>query len=143
MPQLDINTFSNQYLGIIFVFVFVYFLLGYAILPMTLRLIMFRSKFLESNQMLDSSLSVIDSSYKERLILSTYLPNYLNLNLNSLLRRSVAYSVRLVRLSVSLSITPKFLFLADILFKSRISLLTVNSYLMFLLVHYDLIDNIE
>ncbi len=56
MPQLDINTFLYQYIGITSLLLLTYVMLSYLVLPLVLREICVRSRFLETTQMhLDSA----------------------------------------------------------------------------------------
>lgn len=88
MPQLDANTFIYQYIGIISIFAIIYITLSYLVLPIILRLITFRAKFLDSNQALGESLSSVSPFYKNSLILSSPLVNHFYNQLNSLVIRS-------------------------------------------------------
>lgn len=64
MPQLDPNTFINQYFGIIVLFVIVYSLLSYIVLPLTLRALLLRNRFLELGRT-TSELNTTLSVYRE------------------------------------------------------------------------------
>lgn len=60
MPQLDANTFLYQYVGVISVLFVLYILLGYVALPILLRAISLRNKFL-INQSGTDTLNMVSS----------------------------------------------------------------------------------
>lgn len=57
MPQLDVNTYSFQYISLIILFITVYFFLSYFILPLILRSTIIRSNVSLKNQKTDSFLN--------------------------------------------------------------------------------------
>lgn len=61
MPQLDVNTFWYQYIGIVTTLIVVYMLLSYVALPILLRVLVYRDTFLKTQQS-TTELAVLSSS---------------------------------------------------------------------------------
>lgn len=59
MPQLDPNTFTYQYIGVISLLVIAYVTLSYIVLPIILRLMLVRGSFLTTKQNLSDLLNSI------------------------------------------------------------------------------------
>lgn len=83
MPQLDINTFSYQYIAIILLLILVYTTLSYIVLPLLLRLMLIRNSFLLSQQKL-SGILMFSSPTAAQLLVSKK-PIYVNYLLNTIL----------------------------------------------------------
>jgi len=76
MPQLDINTFSYQYVGIIVLVLIVYIILSYIVLPILLRLMLVRNLFLLNQQKVADLLQLSNFNYQQ--IILTHKPLYTN-----------------------------------------------------------------
>lgn len=81
MPQLDINTYSFQYVSLIILFVTVYFFLSYFILPLILRSTIIRSNVSLKNQKSDNFLSKnifgIKQFFNKNLLNTVFILNFL------------------------------------------------------------------
>lgn len=79
MPQLDINTFIFQYVSLILLFVCVYTILAYIVLPLTLRASLVRARV--SDLLLSSSMSTTPSARLRAARINALLNNASTLNL--------------------------------------------------------------
>jgi len=68
MPQLDVNTFSYQYVGVITLFILVYTILSYVVLPILLRLMLVRNFFLLAQQKISDLLQISNLNYKQIIV---------------------------------------------------------------------------
>jgi hypothetical protein len=71
MPQLDINTFFYQYVGIIILLLSVYYLLSYIVLPVTMRAVIFRSRFLDVKKEDANSILLVVHDIKDSVALTS------------------------------------------------------------------------
>lgn len=74
MPQLDINTFSFQFTGIIFLLISVYTLISYIVLPALLRSMYIRVKLLETTVTIKELVSSINAIFIMPLVLGKKTP---------------------------------------------------------------------
>jgi len=76
MPQLDMNTFSYQYVGVIVLVLIVYTILSYIVLPILLRLMLVRNLFLLNQQKVADLLQLSNFNYQQ--VILTHKPLYTN-----------------------------------------------------------------
>lgn len=85
MPQLDVNIFLTQYTAIMLLLVSIYIILGYIVLPLTLRLLLIRSLFLSTSSFY-SGLENFQLPPMFYLIILTKRPIYLGQLLNTTMK---------------------------------------------------------
>jgi hypothetical protein len=87
MPQLDINAFIYQYVGIIILLIIIYTTLSYIVLPILLRLMLIRNAFLLTQKKLTDILQLTAPTYQHLLV--SKRPLYINFLLNNIILHSV------------------------------------------------------